>query len=81
MPLPPMLEPQMYLPPIRTTLKPSASPKPSPSRLSGIRKVTLFLDFTRSFTACPRRSNTSTVYEGRCRALNKTEEAHNIVLT
>ena len=38
--LPPMLEPQMYLPPIRTTLKASASPKPSPSKLSGIRKVT-----------------------------------------
>ncbi len=38
--LPPMLEPQMYLPPIRTTLKASESPKPSPSRPSGIRKVT-----------------------------------------
>ena len=39
LPLPPMLDPQMYLPPIRTSLKPCASPKPSPSRPSGIRKV------------------------------------------
>jgi hypothetical protein len=50
MPLPPMLEPQMYLPPIRTTLKPSASPKPSPSRPSGIRKVySPFCDFISTF--------------------------------
>lgn len=40
MPLPPLLEPQMYLAPIRTSLKSAtASPKPSPSRPSGIRKV------------------------------------------
>ena len=39
MPLPPMLEPQMYLPPIRTSLKSTASPKPSPSRPAGVRKV------------------------------------------